>query len=254
MRKILLGLLVGLLLAAPTAWSVLRRDTLQATPHGYKLPSLVVTGTSEFDGAVTLPTGDITSTEILNATITADDLGTDSVAADEIAAGAVGTSELATGAVASADVGGFATDSIIACGQLVSSSTVYLGPSTAAYLGSGADTSAGGTVCDALDSGTESTADAPIATTFGAIKIHGMYCRVTSDPASDVVFTLRSAAADLTPSVTCTVAGTGSSQHCVSTTPTTVDVAANATIAVKVVTLEDLSLQDGWCKIFFSLS
>ena len=45
MRRILLGLLLGLLLAAPTAWSVLRRDTLQATPHGYKLPSLVVTGT-----------------------------------------------------------------------------------------------------------------------------------------------------------------------------------------------------------------
>lgn len=96
MQKILLGLLVGLLLAGgTTAWSVLRRDTLQATPHGYKLPSLVVTGTSEFDGAVTLPTGDITSAEILNATITADDLGTDSVAADEIAANAVGAAEIA---------------------------------------------------------------------------------------------------------------------------------------------------------------
>ena len=255
MRRILLGLLLGLLLAAPTAWSVLRRDTLQATPHGYKLPSLVVTGTSEFDGAVTLPTGDVTGTEILDGTVAAADIATDGVAADEIAAGAVGTSELATGAVANTDVGAVAMDKIILCGQLVNNSTVYVGPATTVYLAAAsAEAAIGGTTCDGLDSTTEATADAPIATNFPAFKVHGMYCRISSDPTADVVITARSAAADMTPSLTCTIAGTGTATHCRALTATTTDIAAGATIAVKAVTLEDLSAQDIWCELYFSLS
>ena len=66
--------------------------------------------------------------------------------------------------------------------------------------------------------------------------------------------TARSAAADMTPSLTCTIAGTGSATHCRALTSTTTDVAAGATIAVKAVTLEDLSAQDIWCELYFSLS
>lgn len=265
MQKALLGLLLGLLLAAPTAYSVLRRDTLVAAPNGYKLPSLVVTGAAEFDTAITLPSGNITaamiatdavdSAEIAAGAVGTSEIATDGVAADEIAAGAVGTSELATGAVANTDVGAVAMDKIILCGQLVNTSTVYAGPATTVYLAAAsAEAAIGGTTCDGLDSTTEATADAPIATNFPAFKVHGMYCRISSDPASDVVITARSAAADLTPSLTCTIAGTGTATHCRALTATTTDVAAGATIAVKAVTLEDLSAQDIWCELYFSLS
>ena len=60
-----------------------------------------------------------------------------------------------------------------------------------------------------------------------------------------------SAAADLTPTVTCTVA-TGET-GCVSIVSSTTDVAAGATMAVKVVTTEDLSAQDWWCKVYLAL-
>lgn len=255
MRRILLGLLLGLLLAAPTAWSVLRRDTLVAAPNGYKLPSLVVTGAAEFDTAITLPSGNITAAEIATDGVDSAEIAADAVGASEIAAGAVGTSELATGAVANTDVGAVAMDKIILCGQLVNNSTVYAGPATTVYLAAAsAEAAIGGTTCDGLDSTTEATADAPIATNFPAFKVHGMYCRISSDPTADVVITARSAAADMTPSLTCTIAGTGSATHCRALTSTTTDIAAGATIAVKAVTLEDLSAQDIWCELYFSLS
>jgi len=250
MTKTLLGLLLGLLLAAPTAWSVLRRDTLQATPHGYKLPSLVVTGTSEFDGAVTLPTGDVTGTEILDGTVTAADIATDGVDSAEIAANAVGASEIASNAVLGAEIGSISV-AVPFCGQNVNNTTVYVGPALDNLFGQRAAIP-GDTYCDTLDSTTETTADFPLDANWPAFKVLGMTCWVTSDPTADVVFTARSAAADLTPSVTCTVAGTGSSQRCVSTTKTTTDIAAGAAVAIKVVTTEDLSLQDVGCKLYIA--
>lgn len=144
-------------------------------------------------------------------------------------------------------------DDIVLCGQLTNASTNYVGPGTATYLGGATDYAIGGTACDALHSTTEETADAPISADFPAFRVHGMFCRISSDPASDVVVTARSAAANLSPSFTCTIAGTGTATSCRTTNTSTSDVAAAATIAVRAVTLEDLSAQDVWCKLFFSV-
>lgn len=144
-------------------------------------------------------------------------------------------------------------DVITLCGQNVSSSTIYGGPAAAAFLGGGAERVIGGTICNALDSTTEATADAPIHADFPAFKVFGFWCYITTDPSNDVVLTMRSAAANLTPSLTCTIAGSGSAKHCSTTTSTTTDVAAGATIAMKVVTTEDLSAQDFWCKAYISV-
>jgi hypothetical protein len=138
---------------------------------------------------------------------------------------------------------------VILCGQLISTGVSYLGPSVAAFLGSGADTTAGGTVCDALDSTTEATADAPIFTSV-AFKVTGMYCKASDDGALGVVFTLRSAAANVSPSITCTASGSAGASDCRTNTGTNTDIAAGATIAVSAVTGEDLSTQDGWCMLF----
>ena len=142
-------------------------------------------------------------------------------------------------------------DKIVLCGQDANSGTVYGGPTAAAYLGGGGEFVMGATVCNALDDATEATADAPISAGFPAFKVTGMHCATSSDASNDQVFTLRSAAADLTPSVTCTVAGSGSATDCSTTTASTTDVASGATIAVKSVNTEDLSGQDFWCQVYF---
>jgi hypothetical protein len=126
-----------------------------------------------------------------------------------------------------------------------------LGPAAAEYLGNGTEFEIGGTACNAYDDGTEATADAPIVADFPAFKVTGMFCRSSSDAAQDQVLTLRSAAADVTPSVTCTIAGTGTATSCSTVTSTTTDIAAGATIAVKSVNGEDLSTQDVWCEVYF---
>src|SRR3972149_3479124 len=74
-------------------------------------------------------------------------------------------------------------DSIILCGQNFNATTGYVGPGAARYLGGVTDLTMGGAACDALDSTTEATADAPIATDFPAFRVHGMACRISSDPA-----------------------------------------------------------------------
>lgn len=205
--------------------------------------SFTVTTDGTGDGEVVLPAGSIGSAEI----------STD-LTGSNITDGSIATADLAVGAVTNTRLGATALDSIILCGDSFNTTTGYIGPSAAAYLGSGADTTINSTVCQALDSTTEATADAPISAAFPAFKVHGFWCVLSSDPASDVVITARSAAAGLTPAVTCTIAGTGSATSCRALTSTTTDVAAGATIALQVVTLEDLSAQDIWCKLFFSLS
>lgn len=133
------------------------------------------------------------------------------------------------------------------CGQNVSSSTVYAGPAVSAFFGR-TNALQGDATCDALDNGTEATADNPVNASFPAFKVLGMYCSVSSDPTADVVLTARSAAADLSPTLTCTVAGTGSGQDCwayfTGAAPT---IAPGAAVAVKSVTGEDLSAQDFSC-------
>lgn len=187
------------------------------------------TGTGEF----AIPVGSIDGTEVADASLTGVDL--------------------AVGTLTGANIGAVLLDDIILCGQNANSATIYGGPAAAVYLGSGGEAAIGGTLCDSLDNATEATADAPISADFPAIKIHGLFCRLSSDPTNDVVLTLRSAEAGLTPAVTCTVTGAGSATSCRALTSTTTNVAAGATLAVQSVTTEDLSLQDFWCKAYFTI-
>lgn len=150
-----------------------------------------------------------------------------------------------------ADEAAFMTDVIYFCGQQVVTGTVYFGPVTAFLTG---DYSAayvmGDAQCNALDNTTEATADAPIGYANTSFKVLGMMCEASNSGSNGVTFTMRSAAADLTPSMTCTVA-TGDTS-CTSVASSTTDVAAGATVAIKVVNTEDLSAQDGWCKVLIA--
>jgi hypothetical protein len=138
---------------------------------------------------------------------------------------------------------------IILCGDLENAATNYLGPATEAFYNGGADYSPNSTACDALDSTTEATADAPIMTNT-TFKIAGMFCHNDDAATGNIVYTMRSAAADVTPTVTCTVA-TGESD-CWAQTATSTDIAAGATIAVKAVPAADESSNDGWCKVLIA--
>ena len=183
-------------------------------------------------------------------------LPTNSVSGGEISNAGVTANELANGSVTYAKMGGVLSSKIVLCGQDANSGTIYGGPAAAVYLGSGAEHAIGGATCNALDSATEATADAPIAADYPALSILGMFCRTSTDATNDQVFTLRSAEANLSPSITCTVAGTGTDTSCTAirsgTSPPTV--AAGATIAVQSVNTEDLSLQDFWCEVYFSIA
>lgn len=141
------------------------------------------------------------------------------------------------------------------CGQLDENGTIYFGPViTDNWLEAEndvTDASIGGTICDGLDNATEGTADAPL-TGIGAYKVLGMYCITDGTLASGetIVFTARSAAADLTPSVTCSLAEAETA--CVSVTATTTDIAAGATIAVKAVEVGNNSDDNAWCRVFIA--
>ncbi len=93
--------------------------------------------------------------------------------------------------------------------------------------------------CDTTAAGntTEASVDGPVftATAFG---VAGMMCW-TDTPGATVTFKLRSATADLTPSVTCNVA-TGAARTCVANTQTTTDVASAATFDLAVSSTSDL--------------
>jgi hypothetical protein len=137
---------------------------------------------------------------------------------------------------------------LITCGDGASSATHYQGPHIAAFRGLAPDLSIDGTVCDALDSGTEATADLPLPDGTPGFFVLGATCCVDADPAADVVFTLRSAAADLSPTMTCTVGLTGTDQCChIRPGGSAPFVAAGATVANKVVTGEDLSTTGVGC-------
>lgn len=155
--------------------------------------------------------------------------------------------------------------SVVLCGQLGNNGTVFLGPANVADAtgengeGSNAQASAGGAVCNGLGSATEATADAPMYTNLRAT-ITAMYCKAVTDSgatgsgANGVVFTLRSDAANTVPVASCTVP-TGAVE-CI-WTPTTAAlpvISAASTIAVKAVSTEDVSANDGWCRVFYSVN
>lgn len=157
------------------------------------------------------------------------------------------------------EVGGGMLMQAIFCGDLPNNTTNYTSPITgypggifydAGLTGSDLSYTLAGTGCAAEDNTTEGTAD-EVMFTQRAVKALGLYCRVSSSGANGVTLRLRSATANVTPDLTCTIA-TGSTE-CVSYTPTTTDIAANATVAVSAVSTEDLSAQDYWCMVQFSL-
>jgi hypothetical protein len=127
----------------------------------------------------------------------------------------------------------------IFCGQEAAGGaggTVYLGPALSAFAGAPDDTTIGGTVCDALESADEATADGPLFANV-ALKATSMYCRGdgTLGAGETVTFTLRSAAADTTPVISCAI--TAGQTDCRSLTGTTSNVAAGGTMAVKAVSV-----------------
>lgn len=140
---------------------------------------------------------------------------------------------------------------LILCGQQANNGTIYMGPELGSIDGTHTDGSIGGTACDALDNATEATADAPIGFANNGFKVYGMLCEVSDSGSNGVTITGRSAAANLSPSMSCTIA-TGDTS-CVDVLASPASIAADATVAIQVVNTEDLSLQDAWCKWFIGL-
>jgi hypothetical protein len=162
----------------------------------------------------------------------------------------VGTSSVGVdGSFTTGGFDAFFTSDLILCGQQANNGTIYGGPALGILDGTGTDSSIGGTACDALDSATEATADAPVGiTTGGTIKIYGMVCEVSSSGSNGVTLTARSGAADLSTSMTCTIAA--GATGCVDMLASPVAIASTATVAMKVVNTEDLSTGDFWCRWF----
>jgi hypothetical protein len=122
------------------------------------------------------------------------------------------------------DLTGRATITICGDGTTINNNTVYYGPSMVPAANAGR-------TCDITQAGnaTEATADEP-AFDSTAFQVLSMDC-LTADPgASGVSFTLRSAAAATTPSVTCSVANT--KKGCTANITTTTAIASGATIAI----------------------
>lgn len=134
------------------------------------------------------------------------------------------------------------------CGDAttVNNNTVYYGPtmaitSSATVAMRTCDTTAVGNV-------TEATADEPVltGTAFG---ITDMVC-TSANPggAAGLTFTLRSAAAGITPAVACTIVN-GAAGSCVANVQSTVDVASAATIAVAVSSTDNVGAVPFICQV-----
>lgn len=128
------------------------------------------------------------------------------------------------------------------CGDAttVNNNTVYYGPSrtVAANAGRACDITAVGNV-------TEATADAP-AFDAKAFQVLSWYC-LQPDAGADLTYTLRSAAAGLTPAQTITIADNGLDGT--NTTGTTTAIASGATLAVAVNSTADVGTAQFACAI-----
>lgn len=150
------------------------------------------------------------------------------------------------------------TEKVSFCGDLVNGSsspaTTYFGPGVAEVDGTPTDYVIAGSACNALDSTTEGTADAPLSTL--PVKILGFRCKqsAASGASKTTTYTLRTAAADAVTTdggattVSCSIAG-ATATECVTTRGTTTNIAAGATVAIKAVTDADLSSADGRCVV-----
>ncbi|MBI2571709.1 MAG: hypothetical protein HYV63_32265, partial [Candidatus Schekmanbacteria bacterium] len=219
---------------ANTASTIVRRDG-----SGNFAAGTISASTYDATGAAPIQIG---SADVTSVTIVTDTTGDGEVGLPE---NSIGPDEL-----------GATQGEIIFCGNLSNNSdppvagTNYLGPATSIFNGAYGDWSLSSVNCDGLDNATESTADALVMTNVG-FKVTGMYCKLSSAGANGVTFTLRSAEASTTPVISCTVA-TGDTD-CRSLSASTTDIAAGATIAVQAVDSEDLSLEGGWCRVFYAL-
>lgn len=136
---------------------------------------------------------------------------------------------------------GMAHATIWICGDAttVNNNTVYYGPLQTTVDGSGR-------TCDKTAAGnvTEATADVPAFPL--AFKVTGFYC-LQPDAGADLTYTLRSAAAATTPSLSFTVAD--NALHGATSTPTTVDIAAGATLAIAVSSSSDVGTAQFACAL-----
>lgn len=132
---------------------------------------------------------------------------------------------------------GRATVSI--CGDLttINNNTIYYGPSSVLLTQSGqtCDTTAAG-------SSTEATADEP-AYGAQAFQVLSMQCRSIA-PGATVSFTLRSAAAATTPSMTCSE--TSGQTDCNTNAGTTTAIASGATVAIAAASTGDIGSTRGF--------
>lgn len=128
------------------------------------------------------------------------------------------------------------------CGDAatVNNNTVYYGPSTTLTAsipgGRGCDITAAGNI-------TEAIADEPVFSST-AFQVLGMQCYNQADQDANISYTLRSAAAATTPSVTCTIAD--NARDCQADVQTTTAVAAAATVAIAVASSLDVGLSKGF--------
>lgn len=129
------------------------------------------------------------------------------------------------------------------CGDAttVNNNTIYYGPSQ--------DIQAGyGRTCDITQAGnaTEATADEP-AFTDTAFQVLSMNCLNDQDANANISFTLRSAAAATTPSVTCTIAD--NARSCTTATGTTTAIASGATLAIAAASSSDVGTAQFMCEL-----
>lgn len=158
----------------------------------------------------------------------------------QIDSGAIVTAEGATLNNKSLSLPGRARISICGDATTVNNNTVYYGPSQVVAAG-------GLMTCNiaAAGSATEATADAP-AFDAQAFQVLSMDCHVT-DPGATVSFTLRSAAAATTPSMTCSIADNGN--DCFTSAGTTTAIASGATVAIAAASTADMGAAQFVCNL-----
>ena len=138
---------------------------------------------------------------------------------------------------------------VIFCGDFASAGTVYTSPASG-YASApmndlgGSSFLLAGAGCSAEDSATETTAD-EVMFLNNAFKVLSLYCQVDSTGTGGVLFSLRSAAAELTSPIQLKIATARTSAA--TNVVTTTDIAAGATVALRAVSYTDLSSNDFWC-------
>lgn len=138
---------------------------------------------------------------------------------------------------------------LVFCGEGANADDNYLGPGASI----GADLAPGGTACDALDSITETTADAIPYGLVHAYTVVGMICQMTDTGTNDTVtFTLGDDTADVTGFSCGPVTLNGAGTESCSVYPASQAVAAASAMAVRQTRSDDddLSTSDAICVVF----